>query len=155
MVDGPAVSLRDVVETDLQIFFEQQLADEATAMAAFPPRDAVAHEVHWTKILADETVGAKTIVADEEVAGNVVSWMQDGHREIGYWIGIDHWGRGIATKALTQFVQVEKHRPLYAWVAEHNRGSIRVLQKCGFTLAAEQPEPQAGDVRYAVFELSG
>jgi len=32
----PSILLRDVTESDLHIFFEQQLDPEATAMAAFP-----------------------------------------------------------------------------------------------------------------------
>lgn len=31
-------------------------------------------------------------------------------------------------------------RPLYAAVARHNVGSIRVLQKCGFTILGEEDE---------------
>ena len=33
------ILLRNVIESDLPIFFEQQLDPEATAMAAFPSRD--------------------------------------------------------------------------------------------------------------------
>ena len=35
------------------------------------------------------------------VAGNTGSWEQDGRREIGYWIGMEHWGKGVATKAVS------------------------------------------------------
>ena len=34
-------------------------------------------------------------------------------------------------------------RPLYARAARHNIGSIRVLEKCGFTVCAD-PVPSAG-----------
>jgi hypothetical protein len=33
------ITLRDVQDSDLPIFFEQQLDPEATRMAAFPARD--------------------------------------------------------------------------------------------------------------------
>lgn len=153
MSEGSDVLLREVTEPDLAIFFVHQLDPEATAMAAFPARDAEAHGAHWRKILADETVVAKTIVAGDHVAGNVLSWIQGGRREIGYWIGKEHWGRGIATKAVAQFVEEVTERPLYAWVAEHNIGSVRVLEKCGFTLAEDQPERGADGVRHTVLEL--
>ena len=71
------------------------------------------------------------VVIGGEVAGNVVSWEQSGQRMVGYWLGRVYWGRGIATAALTLFV-AELSRPLYADVAAHNLGSIRVLEKCGF-----------------------
>jgi hypothetical protein len=35
----PDVRLRDVMEDDLPLFFEQQLDPEANRMAAFAPRD--------------------------------------------------------------------------------------------------------------------
>jgi hypothetical protein len=57
-------------------------------------RDHEAHLAHWKKILNDKTIVTRTILADGEVAGNAVSWSQDGHREIGYWIGRSFWGRG-------------------------------------------------------------
>lgn len=41
----------------------------------------------------------KTILVDGEVAGNVVSFEQGGQREVGYRIGKDHRGRGVATQA--------------------------------------------------------
>jgi RimJ/RimL family protein N-acetyltransferase len=128
------IQLRDVRESDLPIFFEQQLEPVANRMAAFPARDKVAFLLHWkTKVLPDETAIKKAIVVGETVVGNVVSWQQSGRRLIGYWIGKDHWGKGIATQALTRFLDELKTRPLYAHVAKHNMASLRVLEKCGFT----------------------
>ena len=31
-------------------------------------------------------------------------WEQDGRRLIGYWVGMEFWGRGLATRALAEFV---------------------------------------------------
>ena len=126
------IRLRDVEVSDIEIFYEQQLDPEATTMAAFPARDRESHLAHWNKILKDSGCITRTIVASGQVAGNIGSWVQDEQREIGYWIGKAHWGRGVATSALEQFLQVVEDRPLYAWVARHNSGSIRVLEKCGF-----------------------
>jgi RimJ/RimL family protein N-acetyltransferase len=134
----PRIHLRDVIEDDISAFFEHQLDPEATEMAAFPARDRDDHLAHWRKIIADRTIIAKTIVVgDEDVAGNVVSWVQDDHREVGYWIGKPFWGRGIATIALRGFLSIVAERPLYAWVARPNAGSIRVLEKCGFSFDRE------------------
>lgn len=127
-----AVLLRDVAEADLPIFFEQQLDPDATEMAAFPSRDRETFMTHWAKIMADESVMLKTILFDGQVAGNVVSFELGVEREVGYWIGKEFWGKGIATQALGQFLIYIKTRPLYAHVAKHNIGSRRVLEKCGF-----------------------
>jgi RimJ/RimL family protein N-acetyltransferase len=131
------IQLRDVLESDLPIFFEQQLDPEAAQMAAFPARNREAFMTHWARIMADESVLIKTILFDGDVAGNIVSFIQLGEREVGYWLGKEYWGKGIATQALEQFLRLIETRPLYAHVAKHNIGSRRVLEKCGFTIAAE------------------
>jgi RimJ/RimL family protein N-acetyltransferase len=60
-----------------------------------------------------------------------------GEREVGYWIGKEYWGRGIATRALEEFLKQIETRPLYAHVAKHNTASRRVLEKCGFHVSGE------------------
>ncbi len=137
------VILRDVIESDLPIFFEQQRDPDANNMAAFPARDKQAFTVHWTKILGDQTVTLRTILLDGQVAGNIVSWEQPSGREVGYWIGKEYWGKGIATKALAKFLGQLTARPLIAHVAKHNIASIRVLEKCGFTISGEDKFPGA------------
>jgi RimJ/RimL family protein N-acetyltransferase len=129
------VRLRDVEPADLPLFYEHQRDPEAVAMVMFNSRDRPAFDAHWAKILADETGLKKTVVVDGQAAGHVVSFMRDGELEIGYWLDRAFWGRGIATQALSAFLQLEQRRPLHAGVAKHNLASIRVLQKCGFTLS--------------------
>ena len=124
--------LRDVAETDLDVFYEQQLDPEATAMAVFPARDREAFDAHWRRLLADDSLVKRTIVDAGAVAGNIGCWEQDGRLLVGYWVGRESWGRGVATQALELFVDEVSIRPLYAHVAVHNVGSIRVLDKCGF-----------------------
>lgn len=132
--------LRDVFESDLPFFYEQQLDPEATAMADFPSRDRESFMAHWAKIMLDKSVILKTILIDGEVAGNIVSWEQDGEQEVGYWIGREFWGRGIATRALAEFLDQVMIRPMVAHVAKHNVASRRVLEKCGFKLTGEEIE---------------
>src|SRR5262245_24823814 len=128
----PQVLLRGVEDRDVAVFFDHQADPDAAEMAAFPVRDKDQFAAHWAKIRADDTVVARTIVADGRTAGNVVSWQQDGQRLLGYWVGREHWGRGVATAAVARFLAELSTRPLYAYVAAHNVGSIRVLTKCGF-----------------------
>lgn len=150
--------LRDVMESDLPVFFEQQRDPEANRMANFPARDLDAFMAHWTKkVLGDDSGMVKTVVFDGRVAGNVVSWFeQGGRRVVGYWIGREYWGKGIATNALSEFLGHVKTRPLYAHVAKHNIGSIRVLEKCGFTISPEDEGPSdapGDDVEELLLEL--
>ena len=136
------VLLRDVTDADLPSFFEQQLDPVTTQMAAFPARERPAFMAHWAKILAAPTMIAQTILFDKQVAGNIGSFEMSGQREVGYWIGRHYWGRGVATAALAAFLHHVQARPLYAHVAKHNRGSLRVLEKCGFTIIGEDSNEQ-------------
>ena len=147
------ILLRNVSESDLPILFEQQLDPAATAMAAFPSRDREAFMTHWKKIMADEKVILKTILFDDQVAGSIVSWETDGECEVGYWLGKEFWGKGIATQALAEYVSLVKTRPLMAHVARHNIGSRRVLEKCGFTVIGEDKYTNPAGVEVEEFVL--
>jgi RimJ/RimL family protein N-acetyltransferase len=149
--------LRDVIEEDLPVFFEHQRDPEAVEMAAFPSREREPFYEHWHRIMGDDELVAKTIVSDGEVAGNISSWERDGKRLVGYWLGREFWGRGLATQALAELMEELTVRPLYAEVSTTNVGSIRVLEKCGFTVVdtiTEQDET-VGEIELLVMELVG
>ncbi len=134
------IQLRDVIEADLPIFFEHQIDSDAVNMAAHLPRDQVAFQAHWEELLSKESVIKKTILFDELVVGYIMSFVYFGVREVGYWIGKEYWGLGIATRALLEFLDQVPLRPLHASAAKHNHGSLRVLEKCGFRLVGEDKE---------------
>ncbi len=133
-----AVTLREVQDEDLPIFFLHQSDPESNRMASFPARDQAAFDAHWAKIRADTSIVLRTILVEGHVAGNLVSFEQVGAREVGYWIGREFWGRGIATRALMQFLDLITVRPLHAVLAPHNVASRRVLEKCGFRFENEE-----------------
>ena len=140
------VSLRAVREVDLPSFFEHQLDADATRMAGFPARGRDEFMAHWAKIMSAGTAVLRTIVFRGEVAGNVVALEQAGELNVGYWVGKAHWGKGVASAALSCFLTEVTTRPVRAHVAKHNGASIRVLQKCGFVLAGEdRPAGPEGD----------
>lgn len=107
----------------------------------FPHPYTLADARYWL----DSVVGTKpetnfAIVVDDEAVGGVGYTIQPdvGHRsaEIGYWLGEEFWGRGIASEAL---VVVTEHAfstydlcRLYAHVFEWNPASARVLEKAGY-----------------------
>ena len=77
-----------------------------------------------------------------ELAGSVgLIPQKDVHRlsaEVGYWVGEDYWGKGIATEAVKLITMYGKKEfglmRFYAGVYEYNKASMRVLEKAGFTL---------------------
>jgi len=72
-----------------------------------------------------------------EVAGGMGLSHVNGHSaEIGYWLGENYWGRGIATgavKLLTKYAFTGLGlRRVYAYVFSFNKASARVLEKAGY-----------------------
>ena len=129
------IVLREVSDGDLDVFFDHWSDEEALRMAAFTPadaRDRAAFDARWARMRADPSVTVRTIEVAGDPVGSIGSWDNDGHREVTYWIGRAHWGKGIASRALEAFLDIETTRPLYAAAAADNGGSLRVLEKCGF-----------------------
>jgi RimJ/RimL family protein N-acetyltransferase len=140
------VRLRAVTEDDLPVFYEHQRDPIAHRMAAFSPRERDAFMAHWGSILRDASGVHRTIELGGTVAGHIVLFGIEGRREVGYWVGREFWGRGVATRALAAFLDEVSERPIYAGVADTNVASIRVLEKCGFTVAEANAEEHPGEV---------
>lgn len=131
----PNLTLRPVLPTDLPSLFEQQLDPQAVAMSAYPSKDRGEFMRHWEGIMRNKSITARTIIYKEKVAGHLICWKEGKYEQrVGYWIGRQFWGRGIATSALREFLAEVRVRPLYAEVANHNVASQRVLEKNGFEL---------------------
>jgi RimJ/RimL family protein N-acetyltransferase len=147
------VTLRAVEDADLPVFHAHQADPEASAVAVYPSKSWDDFVAHWARIRPEPGNLLRTVLVDGEVAGNVVSWPADGQRLVGYWIGREFWGRGVATRALAAFVDEVTERPLAAYVALSNAGSVRVLERCGFTRTGESTG--ADGVAEAQFVLGG
>jgi len=131
------ITLRDMRDSDLPVFWAQMSDERAQHMAAVTRRyhyDLAAFDAHWAKVRSDPSVINRTVLADGEVAGHAAIFGPPGEREVTYWIDRSYWGRGVATAALAALLGLERSRPLYAHAAADNVGSIRVLQKCGFVI---------------------
>src|SRR5213593_702468 len=157
------ILLRDVTETDLPIFFEHQRDPAANFMAAFTSRDPAdrdAFAAHWKRILNDDTVVVKTIVFEGNVVGSVATFVDKefGKPEITYWIGKEYWGMGLATQALSKLLRDIRVRPIYGRAAKDNVASIRVMEKCGFTISGYGKgfaNARAKEIEEVILELGG
>jgi RimJ/RimL family protein N-acetyltransferase len=132
MTATSGVELRPVEDRDLPILYGHQADPIATEMAAFPARDRPEFMAHWAGILVDDSNIARAIVADDQVVGTVMSWLEGDHREVGLWIGRAFWGRGYGTGAMAQFVAEVAERPIVAHIAQTNVRSQRMVERCGF-----------------------
>jgi RimJ/RimL family protein N-acetyltransferase len=132
-----AIALRPVTDADLDLLFAWESDPRAVEMAAFTradPSDRRAFDAHYERVRADPTNTLLAIDDGGEFVGTVGSYTMEGEREVTYWISPGRWGQGIASEALRVFLErVERTRPIYGRVADHNRGSAKVLARSGFT----------------------
>ncbi|MET8660943.1 GNAT family N-acetyltransferase [Streptomyces griseus] len=134
------VVLRPVEDGDLPLFYAWMSDPEATRVAAFTaedPTDRAAFDAHWARIRSGSRVVMRTVLADGAVVGHVGEYGDPGDRQVTYWIGRAHWGRGLATAALRAYLDETPTRPLHARAAADNLGSRRVLEKCGFAVTGK------------------
>lgn len=108
-----------------------------------PSPYTVTDALQWISHSKKDTIHTNfAIVYNDEVAGSIgCIRKEDVYRkniEIGYFIGEQFWGKGIATKAVGLLLEyIIKHTDairIYAEVFEYNKASMKVLQKNGFYL---------------------
>ena len=135
MIPYPEITLRKTFLPDLEFFFLFQLDEEANYLAAFTakdPTDKAAYLQKYSKLVNDPAINMQTILVGEIIAGSISKFEMEGRAEITYWIDKQFWGKGIGSKALTEFLNNETTRPIYGRVAFDNIGSQKVLTNCRF-----------------------
>src|SRR6266480_4368890 len=106
--------LREIEDRDLGVLFEHSSDRDAIRMAAFTSAefdDRTSFERRWARLRSDSSTTNRVIELDGRVVGHIASFDLEGRREVTYWIGREDWGRGIATRALQEFLQLEATRP--------------------------------------------
>lgn len=132
---NPNITLTETEKDDLNAFFQFQLDKEANYLAAFTAKDSndkTTYIEKYTKFLTDPTINMRTIKVNNVIAGSIAKFVMENEAEITYWIDKKFWGQGIATAALTDFLKIERTRPIRARTAFDNYGSQKFLEKCGF-----------------------
>jgi RimJ/RimL family protein N-acetyltransferase len=93
-------------------------------------------------ILREDPLACFAIIVDEHCVGGIgLERLTDVHRltgELGYWLGVNYWGRGIATEAIIAvttwgFGTLDLKR-VFAQPYADNLASCRALEKAGFAL---------------------
>jgi RimJ/RimL family protein N-acetyltransferase len=131
------ITLRPTTESDLRLIHSFELDPRANELAGTKPRDWPTFAARWAVILADKDgtatgVTPRVILADGVPVGSVNLSPYEGPESIGYWIGREHWGRGIATRAVEVMLRECPQRPIFATASASNHASLRVLEKNGF-----------------------
>ncbi len=109
-------------------------------MAGTVPRTAEAFDAAWVQNFANPRLEARVILmgagggAEGEIVGAVSCFQREGRDLVGYWIAKEHWGKGIASRALELLLKEVPRRPLGAFAAKANVASVRVLERHGFKM---------------------
>ena len=65
-----------------------------------------------------------------------IDWREQGAPELGYWLGVEHWGRGFGTEAaravIDFFFEEFEAEHLVSGARVANPTSRNILEKCGF-----------------------
>jgi RimJ/RimL family protein N-acetyltransferase len=95
------------------------------------------HAVEFVNALDTSRDSVFLIELDRQPIGMVgVDWREPELPELGYWLGVDHWGQGFATEAARAVIDFTfeefavEHLISGARVA--NPASRNILEKCGF-----------------------
>lgn len=85
---------------------------------------------------------ATAVIVDGEPVGQCVLRFDDAvgsgrAAEVSYWLGEEHWGRGLMSSILPLFTArgFERHpdvEVIYAWIAPENPASARVAERSGY-----------------------
>lgn len=102
------------------------------------------HAIDFIRATAE--LGSETVflIEHDNVAIGMVGidCSTPGEAELGYWLGVDHWGRGFGTEAargaIDFFFEEFEDEHLHAGARVTNPASRNVLEKCGFQWSGVQ-----------------
>jgi ribosomal-protein-alanine N-acetyltransferase len=137
------IVLREYVDSDLERLVRLANNENVSRYLVYTfPYPYTKADGEWWISTGSKQNGAITRAVEYEglLVGSVGITPQSGWREhlgeIGYWVGEEHWGKGIATAALRQMTDYGfnslQFRKLYAPVLAPNVASMRVLAKGGY-----------------------
>jgi RimJ/RimL family protein N-acetyltransferase len=153
-IPTPTSSLREarpfVLETERLLLRRPTLADvKAIARLAndrriaemtrrLPHPYAQQHAVEFVRALKDEVRNTVFLIeADASPIGMVgVDWRNVDAPELGYWLGVEYWGRGYGTEAARAVIDFTFEEfdidVLFSGARVINSASRNILEKCGF-----------------------
>ena len=135
------VELRPVPDEDIEAYFNLMNDESVAIMAGTVPHpvtlDWARERIENRRTLEREgKLAQRGLYRDGVLVGDVSYFFRDGDIEIGYAIGKDYRGQGLATIAARLAIDMVRDLglvgPIYAGYAQDNPASGRVLEKVGF-----------------------
>lgn len=167
IIETERLVLRPWRESDAAVLYRYASDHRVGPVAGWPPHTSVENSLEIIRTVfsapevyamvlkvTNEPVGCCGIMFDEEKHGVK---MQVKDAEIGYWVGVPHWGKGYAPEAVRALMKrsFEVLGVSTLWISYYdgNAQSHRVAGKCGFKhhhTERDKPSP-LGDVRTCHF----
>jgi RimJ/RimL family protein N-acetyltransferase len=152
--DIPTPTLREarscVLETDRLMLRRPTLADvkSITRLAndrriaentrRLPHPYLQEHAIAFVRAMADAPREAAFLIENNHTPIGVVGidWRQPDQPELGYWLGVEHWGQGYGTEAARAVIDLTFEEfdveHLVSGARVTNPTSRNILEKCGF-----------------------
>lgn len=138
--------LRPWTEEDAEALYKYAKDERIGPMAGWPPHTSVENSRETIRcVLSREGTFAAVLKETGEPVGSVglmrpgqgSAEMSEGEIEVGYWIGVPYWGRGLIPEAVRELQRYafEEMGCTAMWCGyfDGNEKSKRVQEKCGFT----------------------
>ena len=124
----------DFIATDICRVADRRIAENTRRLPHPYLQD---HAVEFVRVIAHTRETAFLIEQNHTPIGMVgVDWREPDAPELGYWLGVDHWGQGLATEAARAVIDFTFEQfdtgQLRAGARVANPASRNVLEKCGF-----------------------
>lgn len=137
------LNLREFVQSDLRAVYAYSSDPRVTRYLFFGPRDEDSTAEYLEGLLASQRARPRTrfeLAVEENESGRVVgacdlSYIERNVVDLGYMLGIDVWGNGLATEIALALVDAAffdlRADRVISTVDVNNGASIRVLEKIG------------------------
>jgi RimJ/RimL family protein N-acetyltransferase len=96
------------------------------------------HAIAFVRATAEEPRNTSFLIECESSAVGMVGvdWREPDAPELGYWLGVDYWGRGFGTEAARAVIDFTFEEfdieHLFSGARVTNPSSRNILEKCGF-----------------------
>lgn len=163
IIETERLILRPWLENDAEALYRYASNPEVGPIAGWPPHTSVENSLEIIRtVFSAPEVYAMVLKASQEPIGSCgimfddgqhSTQMQPGEAEIGYWVGVPHWGRGYAPEAVRALMKRSFYelgiKALWIVYYDGNCKSNRVADKCGFTYHHTETDKLSplGDVR--------
>ncbi len=137
--------LREWMYSDAKDLYQFAKDPRVGPIAGWPPHKSVEDSLSIIKnVLSKPYTFALFLKEENKVVGSISLLFKEESNldisedegEIGYWIGVPYWGKGLvpeATNALIKFAfETLKLNKLWCGYFDKNEQSKRVQEKCGF-----------------------